>query len=207
MKIISGKFKGFTIKSGKVPGVKPTQGNIREAFFNIISSVTTFEGKSFLDMFAGYGANGLEAISRGAKVVTFLDKSPAVVKFISQNILNVEKKTGSKINAYILKGDVFTGLKKLENRKITFDILFLDPPYDTELLKDVVLLLLREYKRGKGLLKKDFILGAEWEFKLNEKFLDDLESLSMQWDIRFENRMYGSHSLLIIKGGIYNDEI
>ncbi|MBF0275735.1 MAG: RsmD family RNA methyltransferase [Nitrospinae bacterium] len=203
MRIISGKFKGITIKSGKVPGVKPTQGNIREAFFNIIAATTKFEEKSFLDMFAGFGGNGLEAMSRGAKVVTFLDKSPAAVKFISQNILDIEKKTGIKANAYILKDDVFTGFKKLERRKIAFDILFLDPPYDTDLVREVVLYLLRSYKKGKGLLNNDFVLGAEWEFKRNEEFLADINALKMPENMSIENRKYGSHSLLIIRGGSY----
>jgi len=124
MRIFSGKFRGRVLKSPKDADViRPTQGYLREAVFNICQH--SVEGAEFLDLFAGTGAIGFEALSRGAKHVTFVDSSREAIKYIKENarILGVEK------NVTIIYGDAFKTVAKLAKRGMKYDIIYIDPPY------------------------------------------------------------------------------
>jgi len=117
MRIIGGVNKGSRLKAPK-KGIKLTKGIAREAIFNIIGR--RILNAQVLDVFAGSGAVGLEAIARGAKRVVFIEKKPGI---LYENIARLSFQN----SCYIINRDFRPGLKKLLNEK--FDIIFMDPPY------------------------------------------------------------------------------
>ena len=122
MRVIGGLFKGRKLAEFKGNSVRPTSDMARESLFNILSS--RVKGARFLDAFSGTGAVGIEALSRGAKCVTFNDLSKESVNIIKENL----KKLGAVDNAVIKNGDaVFL----MQNSSVKFDIIFLDPPYSS----------------------------------------------------------------------------
>lgn len=140
MRIISGKYRGRCIKM-PYAGIRPTQNKVRKALFDTLGSV---EGLSFLDLFAGSGAVGLEALSYGAKGVVFVENDPVCVKALEANIAHLVPFPGDTAsicpgryqrtgpisdNIYILPLDVFRGINKLWQKGSRFNIIFLDPPY------------------------------------------------------------------------------
>ncbi|NGX56764.1 MAG: Ribosomal RNA small subunit methyltransferase D [Candidatus Anoxychlamydiales bacterium] len=118
MKIISGYLKNRSIKSPK--NIRPCTSNIREAIFNICNLIV--EGSTFLDLFSGSGAIGIEAISRGAELSFFIDKSKESIKYIKSNIANLKIEDKSKV----IYQDALMFLKKT---KMKFDIISIDPPF------------------------------------------------------------------------------
>ena len=120
MRIISGKNKGKRITAPKKLPARPTTDFAKEALFNIINNNYYFDELSVLDLFAGIGSISLEFASRGAKTVTSVDNHYSSVQFI--------QKTADELQLTIraLKSDVFS---YLTNNKLTFDIIFADPPY------------------------------------------------------------------------------
>ncbi|MBI3900752.1 MAG: 16S rRNA (guanine(966)-N(2))-methyltransferase RsmD, partial [Chlamydiia bacterium] len=112
--------------------VRPTTGQLREALFNICQLYV--EGARFLDLFAGSGAMGLEALSRGAAHATFVDNHRPALQAIRHNIasLKVEKETT------VLTIDVFKALKLLAEQEATFEIIYADPPYGKTLSAPVL---------------------------------------------------------------------
>lgn len=129
MRILAGKHKGRLIAVPK-EGVRPTSGKLRETLFNICQQ--EIEGADFLDLFAGAGAIGLEALSRGAASVTFVEKERAVAKIIQKNLETFGEE------ATVMTQDVLTILPKLRGQ---FDIIFADPPYEQGLSAKVLKLL------------------------------------------------------------------
>lgn len=126
MRIISGKFRGTIIPSPKEEIVKPTLDRVKENIFNIIQF--RLQESVCLDLFCGSGALGLECISRGAKSVSFVDNN-------KQNIIAL-KKFSEKLkinNATLIASDFYEALKSFSNEGTKFDVIFLDPPYDSNL--------------------------------------------------------------------------
>ncbi len=123
MRIIGGFHKGRKIKSVPGKNTRPTTDFVREALFNIINKYIA--GSKFLDLFAGTGAVGLEALSRGAENVVFVERDLTACKVIGQNLRDLKLSHKSKI----IQGDVALILKKILLRKQRFDIIFMDPPY------------------------------------------------------------------------------
>lgn len=126
MRIISGKFRGTVIPSPKEEIVKPTLDRIKENIFNIIQ----FEVPSSLclDLFCGSGALGLECLSRGASAVHFVDNNKANIQAL-KSLLTKLKCDDAKLHSC----DYFEALKAFASTDTKFDIIFLDPPYDSEL--------------------------------------------------------------------------
>jgi len=119
MRIITGKFKGRLIKMPQ--GMRPTQDKVREALFDILGGI---EGASFLELFAGSGAVGLEAASQGVKEVVFVENDPTCIKMLKENLSYLP------LTAYrLLPIDAFKAVERLAKEKEKFDIVFLDPPY------------------------------------------------------------------------------
>lgn len=121
MRIISGKYKNRELKSPNSNQTHPMGERERLAIFNMLASelgTPNLDGKTALDLFAGTGALGLEALSRGAKHCTFVEKDHKALECLKQNLKNIE-------NSTIIKKDVYN--LDLSN---TFDIIFIDPPYD-----------------------------------------------------------------------------
>ena len=122
MRVIGGLFKGRRLTEFKGFEVRPTSDMARESLFNILSS--RIYNKTFLDAFSGTGAVGIEALSRGAKSVTFNDNSLSSIKIIKENL----NKIGCPQNAIVKNGDAVYLMK---SSPIKYDIIFLDPPYSS----------------------------------------------------------------------------
>jgi len=132
MRIISGKYKGRTIKMPK--GIRPTQDKVRKALFDILGNI---EGLSFLELFAGSGAVGLEALSQGAKEAVFVEKDRKCTEKIKENLsaLGLVELPACRQAGRVIELDVFKAIEQLNNQGRKFDIIFLDPPYYQELAK------------------------------------------------------------------------
>jgi 16S rRNA (guanine(966)-N(2))-methyltransferase RsmD len=132
MRIIAGEFRSRRLKSLPGDATRPTSDRLRETIFDILQ--TRIEGAVFVDAYAGTGAMGIEALSRGARHVFFLEKSRAALDAIRQNLamLGIERR------ATVYAGPALTSLGRCR----TADIVFLDPPYDLEREYDAALELL-----------------------------------------------------------------
>ena len=130
MRITTGTFRSRLIKYPK--HIRPTQDKIRKSIFDIISQVVA--GSKFLELFAGSGAIGIEALSNAAKEVIFVDSDIRCCKIIGSNLraLGLISKEGQ---ADILAKDALKAIELLANQSRKFDILFLDPPYYQDLVK------------------------------------------------------------------------
>lgn len=135
MRIIAGELKSRLIKFPKTKLTRPMTDRGKETVFNIVGSL--IPGKHVLDLYSGSGSIGLEAVSRGALDVTFVEQSPSATKVIKENIdlLNVRHKT------LILQDDVITAIDKLKKKKAAFSLVFMDPPYDKGWVKKTLLRL------------------------------------------------------------------
>lgn len=120
MNITAGIYKGRKVNAPDEKIVRPTLSKAREGIFSVLFSMIDFEEKSFLDMFAGSGIMGLEALSRGFSSVLALEKNPKVARMLKENYENLE-----------LKADLILGDSLKTSTKInkTFDVIYIDPPY------------------------------------------------------------------------------
>ncbi|MGE0823985.1 MAG: 16S rRNA (guanine(966)-N(2))-methyltransferase RsmD [Candidatus Binatia bacterium] len=126
MRIVSGSAGGLHLKVPKGHKVRPTLDQVREAVFNIIVSRFSLEGIAILDLFAGTGALGIEALSRGAHSAVFVDASPEAHRIIRENLAITRfRRQGRLIRAYANKG-----IHIAEEQELRFGGVFLDPPYD-----------------------------------------------------------------------------
>src|SRR5437773_8442538 len=124
MRIVAGKFRSRQLKSLKGLALRPTSDMLRETLFNILGP--RVEGSRFLELFAGTGAVGIEAISRGAVLAVFVENHPAAVRLIRENLATLEIKSEARIVA----SAVTPALEKLQKESSgVFDFIFLDPPY------------------------------------------------------------------------------
>ena len=121
MRIIAGKFKGRALITMKDKSIRPTTDRVKESVFNLLQGY--IEDAKVLDLFAGSGALGIEALSRGAESVVFADRSNDSVETIYTNL----KKVSGKVN--VIRKDFLSTIDYLSARKEKFDIIFLDPPY------------------------------------------------------------------------------
>ena len=125
MRIVGGIFKAKNLKEFSNPAIRPTADKTRESLFDILGE--RISGAKFLDLFAGTGGVGIEAISRGAKKVTFVDADKSCLDLVKQNI----KTVGAESADHELK--LSDGLKFLSETNEKFDYIFIDPPYKTDL--------------------------------------------------------------------------
>lgn len=122
VRIITGKYKGHILKVAKGDDVRPTADRVKETLFNILSSRLDFEGFVVLDLFAGTGSLGFEALSRGAKKVIFVDNSRKALQIIKENAERL-----SCVDKILIVND--DALSFIEHSKEKFDLVFADPPY------------------------------------------------------------------------------
>lgn len=121
MRVIAGEFRSRRLKSIPGEATRPTPDRLREALFNILAS--RIEGATFLDAYAGTGAVGIEALSRGARHAWFLEKNRAALEAIRENLASLQLER----RASVVAGPVLLTLERF-----TADIVFLDPPYPLE---------------------------------------------------------------------------
>ena len=128
MRVISGTARGRRLREPADYNIRPTTDKVKESIFNIIQF--EIEGRRVLDLFAGTGQLGIEALSRGAESCVFVDESGAAIKIIGENV----KACGFEKQAQVMRSDALSVLPRLGK----FDVILLDPPYDTELLSKVL---------------------------------------------------------------------
>ena len=153
MRVVSGICKGRPLKA--VPGntTRPTTDKVKEALFNMIGPY--FDGGIGLDLFAGSGGLGLEALSRGLDKVIFIDRESKAIQVIQENI----KTCKFEEQAEVYRNDADRALKALIKRDLCFDYIFLDPPY-----KKQQLVSLLEKMDKHDIVKKDGIVVCEHSF-------------------------------------------
>lgn len=131
MRVITGKAKGRPLKGLKGTAVRPTTDRVKQALFSMLGS--RVQGAAFLDLFAGTGQNGIEALSRGAARAVFVDNNPASLKVLAQNLAT----TGLGAQAQVVRADARVAAERLR-RAAPFDVIFLDPPYEAGFLAQVL---------------------------------------------------------------------
>ncbi len=129
MRVITGSARGRRLETFEGEDVRPTTDRVKEAVFSIIQFET--EGRTFLDLFAGSGQMGIEAISRGAEKAYFVDNSKKSLAVVKRNLAA----TGFERSAKVVQADYRSFLSMNSNQ---FDIAFLDPPYRTGVLQDAL---------------------------------------------------------------------
>jgi 16S rRNA (guanine966-N2)-methyltransferase len=134
LRLIAGKFKGRVLKTPKTSKTRPTQGMLREAVFNICQN--EIENACFLDLFAGSGAMAFEALSRGASHVTLVEKDAAAIACIKENAALLH------VAVQLLPFPMQRAVQVLVKEGAKFDLIYVDPPYDTELELDFLAPLL-----------------------------------------------------------------
>ena len=147
LRIVAGKWRSRLLPVIDAPGLRPTSERIRETLFNWLSP--RIEGARCLDLFAGTGALGIEALSRGAEKLVFVEDSAAVAVGIRRNLGDLEA-----ANAEVHQGDAFNYLSKADPQP--FDVVFLDPPFDTDVLAKLCALL-----QQKGWLATNAVIYLE----------------------------------------------
>ena len=133
MRVIAGIYKGRRLKTLEGLSVRPTSDRLRETLFNILTP--QIEGARFADVCAGSGAIGIEALSRGAGHVTFIESSLKAARIISENLRNC----GVSWEDYkVINRDVIRAMKNFASEKSQFDIIYFDPPYNSDIYTPVM---------------------------------------------------------------------
>jgi 16S rRNA (guanine966-N2)-methyltransferase len=165
MRIIAGQFRSRPLRSLRGLDIRPTSDRLRETLFDILISgnPSALDGTVWLDLFAGTGAVGIEALSRGAAMVYFVESSRRAVEMIRKN----SHPLGVAARFEILHEDSLHALRKLEARQIKPDFIFLDPPYRLQQAYRDTLEFLEKSALSQGAL---VIAEHEKRFDLGEKF-------------------------------------
>ncbi|HEU0173656.1 MAG TPA: 16S rRNA (guanine(966)-N(2))-methyltransferase RsmD [Blastocatellia bacterium] len=132
MRVIAGIYKGRRLKTLEGLSVRPTSDRLRETIFNILTP--RIELARFADICAGSGAIGIEALSRGARHVTFVESSLKAARIISENLRNC----GIREDYRVINRDAIRALKNLASENAKFDIIYFDPPYNSDLYTPVM---------------------------------------------------------------------
>ena len=130
MRVIAGKYRSRPLRSLRGLDLRPTADRLRETLFNVLNAGNpdALAGTIWLDLFAGTGAVGIEAISRGAAMVYFVESSTVAARLVRQNLQSLGVNAGFEV----LQQDVARALPHLETGGIVADFVFLDPPYHLE---------------------------------------------------------------------------
>lgn len=170
LRIIAGKWRSRKLSFPDLEGLRPTADRVRETLFNWLSE--RIVRADCLDLFAGSGACGIEALSRGARQVTFVDVSPLAIAAIKSNLALLEAQDFS-----LVCKDSLTWMSNNNASSRQFDIAFLDPPFATSLLERSVGVL-----ESSGLLRDDALIYLESEREIPSS------SLPVNWQLRKSKR-------------------
>lgn len=177
MQIVSGRFRGRKLVAPKTEGTRPTLAKVKESVFDILQK--DIEGACVLDLFAGSGAYSAEAVSRGAAKIVAVEHAPEALKAMKINLRNME-------NCEIIEFDYIRALNRLKNKKERFDLIFIDPPYESTFGFEALRLIAKF-----GLLKEEgmiiFEMGAGKEKPVPKSF------------VVMDERRYGTVVVLFLK--------
>jgi 16S rRNA (guanine(966)-N(2))-methyltransferase RsmD len=181
LRIIAGYAKGRKLKSPENQDIRPTSDRVKEAIFSMIAFY--IPGKIVLDLFAGTGNLGLEALSRGAKFSVFVDNNREALKLVNQNI----KLLGYKDKTSVVFSDALKALDLFRKRNEKFDIVFIDPPYRQSLYGEIIQSIAEN-----DIIDRSGILIIEHPADI--KLKDEYEGLK-----KIKEKKYGNTSITILK--------
>lgn len=161
MRVIAGSAKRMQLKTIDGMDTRPTTDRIKETLFNMISEYLA--DSTFLDLFSGSGAIGIEALSRGAAHAVFVEQNPKAVQCIREN-LSITKLDN---RAEVIATDALSALARLENDR-AFDYIFMDPPYNQLLEKQVL-----QYLSNTRLLSADGLIIIEASLETDFSYVDE----------------------------------
>jgi 16S rRNA (guanine966-N2)-methyltransferase len=124
MRVIAGKYRSRRLKGPGALRLRPTSDRLRETLFNVLGPAIA--DSYFVDLFAGTGAVGIEAISRGARDAFFIESNAKAARLIRDNLKSLDILRGAEV----IEADTVRGLEKLASRRLIADFIFLDPPYE-----------------------------------------------------------------------------
>jgi 16S rRNA (guanine966-N2)-methyltransferase len=127
MRVIAGKYRSRPLRSLRGMDIRPTSDRLRETLFNVLTAgnPAALEGSVWLDLFAGTGAVGIEALSRGARQVCFVESASAAANAIRQNLKSLNIVSGFKL----YREELPHAVRRMERERVAADVVFLDPPY------------------------------------------------------------------------------
>lgn len=171
MRVIAGLHKGRRLNSIKGNKIRPTTDRVKEAIFSVLAG--NFPTGAVLDLFAGSGALGIEALSRGASHVTFVDKELDSIDLIRSNLELIKEQS----RASVLKGDAFRICQRLGRHSAAYDIIFADPPYRTKYHEELIKVICQNSLLSeKGVIvyetNPDFEFAASLEYFSKTKIKD-----------------------------------
>jgi 16S rRNA (guanine966-N2)-methyltransferase len=187
MRVIAGKARSMPLRTVKGMDVRPTTDRTKETLFNIIQSY--IPGGRFLDLYAGSGSIGIEALSRGAAEAVFVEKARASQNLIEENLEFTRLTDGAKL----MRGDVQAVLPRLAGGD-KFDIIFMDPPFEHGMEKETLTLL-----AGMDLLAEDGLVVVEARPGTDFSYLSDLG-----FEV-FKERVYSQSEHIFLKKREIND--
>ncbi len=191
MRIISGSARGRKLAGFSGKSIRPTSDRVREAVFSsIFSQAGHFESKCVLDLFAGTGAMGIEALSRGAEKAVFVDQSRESGKLIEQNL----ESTSLRARGFFQQGKALDVLRHLGKNGESFDLIFIDPPYALDPAEELL-----QAVNHFGLLRTDGMIC--FESSGAAQIPDRVDSLRC-----YDQRTYGSTTIRFFKHDIDGDD-
>lgn len=160
MRVIAGSARRLLLKTPEGQNTRPTTDRIKETLFNMLAP-ELYDGV-FLDLFAGSGAIGIEALSRGARKAVFVEQNPKAIQCICDNL----RHTHLEERARVQKGDVLSVLRRLDGTE-TFDFIFMDPPYEQGQEERVL-----EFLRASTLVNEDTLIVVEAALETSFSYLE-----------------------------------
>jgi 16S rRNA (guanine(966)-N(2))-methyltransferase RsmD len=162
MRVIAGKARRLQLKTPEGFDTRPTTDKTKETLFNILNPYLA--DADFLDIFAGSGAIGIEALSRGAKYAAFVEDNKAALECIKTNL----RTTKLEQDAEVFANNALDAIRLLEIKGKVFDVIFMDPPYNHMFEKDVLLAL-----QNSNIVYCDSIIVVEASLKTSFDYLED----------------------------------
>ena len=184
MRIISGSARGRRLLSPKNSLIRPTADRVKESLFNILNVlIAGYENCRVLDIFAGTGNLGLEALSRGATSAFFIDSHKESVALVIKNL----RMLGCEDKGRVIEREALAALRSLEKREVPFQLVFIDPPYRKGLAERVL-----EYLAASALIDENSLVIVE---------ISSGELLPTEFDTlrEFDRRVYGDTAIAFFR--------
>ncbi len=161
MRVIAGQYRSRPLRSLRGMDIRPTSDRLRETFFNVLTAgqPDVLSGTIWLDLFAGTGAVGIEALSRGAHAVYFVESSPRAAALVNENLRSLQITEGFEVH----EREVDRTLRLLDSQAVAVDYVFLDPPYRMRQAYEATLGFLSQSR----LLRPSSVVVAEHEKKFD----------------------------------------
>lgn len=178
MRVIAGQARGMRLTAPGGTTTRPTSDRIKEALFSILESANHVEDADVLDLFAGSGALGIEALSRGAKKVVFVEKNRAAIEVLERNLIHTKLKN----QAQVFQMDSSQAIERLARHKERFSLVLLDPPYQAGFYLKIIELVSSTVLTQEGLLVAETATRAPLPERIGQC-------------IRIDRRHYGDTAL------------